>query len=411
MKSPSTTLSGNGLVTAPVRPADQRVTTLLDVRLAAAKQSRRFEIGFPGATDIVYPELADWMTTQLLNNLGDPGVPGYGRDHTKDLEIEVVEMVAQLLRAPATWWGYVTSGSSEATEHALDDAARRYPDVVVYTSTAAHPSVSKAARRLRLPLVLVHTRPDDSIDVNDLAGELSQRRDRAAIIVATAGTTMTEAVDDVAAITAVCERLSITRRRIHVDAALSGIPLALLPVEQRPAFDFTSGATSMGVSGHKFLSTLVPCAVLIYAAPPHALTAAERNPYAGTADSTISGSRSGHTTLLLWSSLTRYGADGHRARAESARQVAQYAVAKLHSIGWQAWRNPHAFTVVLPTPPAVVRAKWVLATDGEWSHIVTMPGITTSQIDEFVADLAATMPTRPLPFVTECRLPALARTA
>jgi histidine decarboxylase len=37
-----------------------------------------------------------------------------------------------------------------------------------------------------------------------------------------------------------------------------------------------------------------------------------------------------------------------------------------------------------------------LATDGDTSHVICMPGITRGQIDAFVADIAATAPPRPI---------------
>src|SRR5262249_15992038 len=154
----------------------------------------------PGATDIAYPELADWLTGQLLNNIGDPYDPGHGRNHTKDLEQEVVQTVASWLRAPDGHWGYVTGGASEGTDPPVDEARQHLPDAIVYASAAAHYSVVKSARRLGLPLVQTRVHPDGRMDTDDLARELWRRRDRPAVIVATAGTTMTEAIDDVAAI-------------------------------------------------------------------------------------------------------------------------------------------------------------------------------------------------------------------
>jgi histidine decarboxylase len=59
----------------------------------------------------------------------------------------------------------------------------------------------------------------------------------------------------------------------------------------------------------------------------------------------------------------------------------------LTEIGWPAHRHPHAFTVVLRTPPETVTKKWVLAGDSQWSHIITMPGVVADQIDAFVQDL------------------------
>jgi histidine decarboxylase len=112
--------------------------------------------------------------------------------------------------------------------------------------------------------------------------------------------------------------------------------------------------------------------------------------YIASVDTTITGSRSGHTPLLLWYALARYGVDGLRARAEAARRLAAYTQARLTEIGWEAWRNPHAFTVVLKTPPPAVTSRWVLANGSDgWSHVICMPGVTAAQIDRFVGDVAS----------------------
>jgi histidine decarboxylase len=367
--------------------------------LIDARAARRFDIGFPGATDLTFPALGEILTGQLLNNVGDPWDAGHGRNHTKTVEQQVVATVADLLRAPPHRWGYVTTGATEGTLHALDEAWQRFPDLVVYTSTSAHYSVIKGARLLKLPVVMVRADTTGRMDVADLRGEMARRRDRAAMIVATAGTTMTEATDDVAAITDACDELAVTRRRIHVDAALSGIPLALLPEGTRPAFDFTAGATSMVISGHKFLSTLMPCGVLVYAEPPVAITG--RVAYTGSADTTITGSRSGHTPLLLWWALCTLGPQGLRRRAQASRKLAAYTHRKLQKMGWPTGLNPHAFTVTLDQPPERVLAKWVLASDGQTAHVVCMPGVTREQIDHFLSDLAAA---RPIPAQRRRRL-------
>jgi len=363
---------------------------------ARLNRQRRYDIGFPGARDLVFPELADLLTGELLNNIGDPYEAGHGRAHTKALEQQVIDIVADWLGAPLARWGYVTTGTSEGTLHALDEAWQAFHgDVIVYTSTAGHYSIAKAARLLKLPLVMLGTDEAGRMDTADLEEALRRRREHPAMIVATAGTTMTEAVDDVTAIVKVCDRLAITRRRIHVDAALSGIPLALLPKDEQPAFGFAAGASSMVISGHKFLSTLTPCGVLVYAQRPY-LPAGRRIGYTGTTDATITGSRSGHTPLLLWHSLTTLGVEGHRRRAGAARNLAVYTYERLEALGWQVRLNPHAFTVVLRSPPKTISDKWVLADDGTWAHIITMPGIDQDQIDEFVQDMAAAIGRNPI---------------
>jgi histidine decarboxylase len=87
--------------------------------------------------------------------------------------------------------------------------------------------------------------------------------------------------------------------------------------------------------------------------------------------------------------LQKYGVNGLRKRAQDALDVASYAQRRLNDIGVDAWRNPNALTVVFPKPPESIRTKWQLATQGDISHLIAVPGVTKAQIDDFVADLAA----------------------
>jgi histidine decarboxylase len=305
------------------------------------------------------------------------------------MERQVVTFLADLLRAPEhDRWGYITAGASEGTLYALWLARSRYPNGVVYHSEAVHHCISRAVDLLALPSVGVRADTTGELDYHDLAVEVGGRRDRPAIVVANIGTAMTEAVDDVRHITTVLDELAIARRWIHADAALSGIPLSLLDPDARPGFDFADGADSLIVSGHKFLGAPMPCGVVLVrdSLRPYAARAAT---YTGVPDVTLTNSRSGLAALVLWYAVRRWGIEGLRARAEASRQVAAFAVGRLVGIGWEAWRNDRAFTVVLKTPPAPVTNKWVLASQAGWSHIVCMPGVTREQIDAFVTDLNA----------------------
>jgi histidine decarboxylase len=68
--------------------------------------------------------------------------------------------------------------------------------------------------------------------------------------------------------------------------------------------------------------------------------------------------------------------------------LAEHAHIGLLRLGWEAFRHPHAFTVVLRTPPPAVLARWVLVSVNGFSHLITMPGVTRDQVDEFLTDLA-----------------------
>ncbi|SRR6266498_763723 len=371
----------------------------LDALAARLEAARPCNIGFPGATDFDYSALAPLFIHHLLNNVGDPYVDGVAANHTKAMERVVVNFIADLLRAPADdRWGYVTTGASEGTLYALHLARSLHPGAVVYHSDAAHASVAKAVELLAMPSIVVRTNTTGEMDYDDLADQLARRRDRAAVVVATIGTTMTEAVDDVRRITALLDELAMRRRFVHADAALSGIPLALLDPGGRPGFDFADGADSLIVSGHKFIGSPIPCGVVVVKAS-HRTRLASSLAYTGSPDVTITGSRSGHAPLVLWYALRRLGVEGLRARADDSRALAEYTVQSLVDSGWPAWRRPHAFTVVLDTPPPAVTTTWVLASHGGVSHIVCMPGVTRKQIDAFVADLTAAI--QPTPAATD----------
>jgi histidine decarboxylase len=221
----------------------------------------------------------------------------------------------------------------------------------------------------------------------DLRAAIARYADKPAIVVATAGTTMTEAVDDVGLITDLLDDLGVVERYVHVDAALSGIPLALLDDGEKPSFDFTAGADSVGFSLHKFLATRMPGGIVITRDRPP-FGSRGRVPYTGAADTTVTCSRNGHIALMAWYAVRLLGVDGLRQRAAEARAAAAYLVETLAALSWPAWKHPHAMTVVLETPPRRVAAMWQLATlhDG-WSHFICLPGRGRAQIDEFIADM------------------------
>jgi histidine decarboxylase len=366
---------------------------VLEALAARLDQARHTNIGFPGSTDFDFGPLAPFFTRHLLNNVGDPYIDGRAGNHTKAMEREVVAFVADLLRAPGDdRWGYVTGGASEGNLYALYLARELHPGGIVYHCQTGHHSLDKAVDMLAMPSITVRANDTGQIDYDDLAAQISRHRDRPVIVVANAGTTMTEAVDDVRRINQILDTLAIRNRFVHTDAALSGIPLALLDPGQRPGFDFADGADSVIISGHKFIGSPLPCGVLVVKAS-HRARIAGTAAYTASPDTTISGSRSGHAPLLLWYALHRLGVDGLRARAEQSRELAAYTHRRLVEIGWDAHRNEHAFTVVFDTPPAGVTERWVLASSGGRSHIVCMPGVTREQIDEFVADLRAAITT------------------
>lgn len=363
---------------------------------------RARSIGYPGATDIDFSDLGV-LHTKLINNVGDPETGGRWRGHTKDIEREVIAAFATLFGGhPDSTTGYVSTGSSEGVLHGMWLGRERLRGARVYHSAAAHYCVAKAAHLLDMEASVVAVDNGGQMVYDGstgLAGALHPHRDRPALVVATAGTTMTEAVDDVASVHEVLDAAGVPDRHVVVDAALSGPALALdggptaRLLAEHGHRDHDRGrvdADAVCFSGHKSLAIPHPCGVVL-TRREHVEQVAREVDYLSGVDTTISGSRSGQAPVELWHVLATLGPDRLRARAHAARRVAEDTVTRLTEVGWRAWRHPHAWTVVLDEPPAGLADRWQLATSTGRSHIVCVPGVTPELIRKFVAELTATI--------------------
>ena len=352
------------------------------------KQAATFA-GYPVAGNFDYRELFPFMHLPL-NNVGDPFNQCIYHLHTREFECEVVEWFARLMHAPEDgWWGYVTNGGTEGNLYGLYLARELYPAGMVYFSQDTHYSVSKNLRLLRMPHIMLRSQRTGEMDYDDLRETLRIHRDVPPIIFANIGTTMTEGIDDIDRIQSILAELAIPEFYIHADAALCGMTLPF--IDGAPAFDFASGVHSLSISGHKLIGAPIPCGVAL-ALKGHVDRIARSIEYVGTLDTTITGSRNAITPLMLWHAIRSRGIEGFRQTVNDCLDCAQYAVDELNEIGLDAWRNPHAITVVLPKPAPSVLEKWQLAVQGEIAHLMVMPHISREKIDQFIADLGTHRP-------------------
>jgi histidine decarboxylase len=352
--------------------------------MAKAADRTKYFIGYPIAQDFDYSELYPLFSLPL-NNVGDPQVESTYDLNSRSIEREVVDFFAGLFHAPVNnSWGYVTNGGSEGNLYSLYVARELYPNAVVYYSEATHYSVQKNIHLLNMPSIVIRSRHNGEMDYEDLDQVIQLHRHKPAIIVANIGTTMMEAKDSVPAIKAILRKSAIKNHYIHCDAALAGTYLALL--EQANDFDFSHGADSIAISGHKFIGSPIPCGVVIVK-KNYRDRIGKTIPYIGTVDTTITGSRNGHSPVFLWYAIKKMGREGLRQRALDSLELAEYTVQELKSIGIDAWKNENAITVVFPAPSAALCTKWQLATEGKWTHMICMPGISKEKVDEFLNDM------------------------
>ncbi|RSM59568.1 histidine decarboxylase [Actinoplanes sp. ATCC 53533] len=368
------------------------VDTVLDGLLTRRQAANDRNIFFPMAVDIDWSRFKNFWG-QLWNNIGSKDSNPPGGIDTKPAERALLAWAADLFGLPTNdWWGNLTTGGHDGNRAGLLTGRNCFPTTnpaVAYYSTSAHYSIPKLLHELAIPAVAVRADEYGEMDYADLARVL--RPGSPAIIVATAGTTLTEAVDNPATITAVLDAAGITDRYLHVDAALSGVPLAL------DGSLWTDGVDSFAVSVHKFFG--VPHTGGLIVGRGKARRRQQHIAYIASIDDSTNGSIDGLPALMTWYAVATYGNDGHRARARNARDIAAYATDQLTAIGWPAWRHPHAFTVVFPAPPAPIRDTWPVAcntdtTDDDEYHLICMPGVTHQQVDVFVQAVATALATR-----------------
>lgn len=367
--------------TSPLSATDR--TRLDDLFRMLKDESSRF-LGYPCNRNFDYAELARFLAFPI-NNVGDPYVPSNYHLETHAFEREVLAVFEGLTQAPAgETWGYITNGGTEGNHYGLFLARELYPDGIVYYSQDAHYSIGKVLRCLGLPSIMIRSRPDGSIDLDDLRETLRIHRDVPPIVCATIGTTMKGAVDDIAGIRSLFAEFALGRSYLHADAALSGMILPF--VDSPPAWNFSHGIDSIAISGHKMIGSPIPCGVVL-AKKINVERIARSVEYIGTLDTTLSGSRNGLTVLFLWYAFHTVGVEGFRAIIPACLEMAAYAIERLFPLGVAPWRHPYSNTVVFRRPSAEVTSRWQLACQGSHSHLITMPHVTREQIDELARDM------------------------
>ncbi len=175
------------------------------------------------------------------------------------LETNVVRWFARLAGLPDGAGGFLTSGGSLANFSAIVAARRdRLPEEflsgVLYVSDQTHHCVAKAAGLAGFPARRVREIPSDDsfrIRLDRLEEAVAEDREKGLspfLVVGSAGTTNTGAVDDLEALAALCTR---ERLWFHVDAAYGGF--FLLTERGRRTMAGIERADSIVLDPHKGL--------------------------------------------------------------------------------------------------------------------------------------------------------------
>jgi aromatic-L-amino-acid decarboxylase len=305
----------------------------------------------PGITHWNHPRFFAWFANTgsepgilaelLIATLNVNGMTWLSSPAATELEVTVLDWLAQLLGLPRDWHGHIEDTASTATVAALAAARTRRPGGVVYASEQANFSVEKAARLVGLELRKVPV--DDEFRMRaDISLE------DATAVVATVGTTGTTSVDPVREL---ARRCADADAWLHVDAAYAG-SAAVCP-ELRWCLDGCDLADSVVVNPHKWLFTPMDCSTLwtrrpeafheAFALVPDYLAATE-----AAIDLKDFGPALGRRfrALKLWAVLRCFGAEGLRSLIREHVRLAQLFASLVESEpGWEV-SAPHPFSTV-----------------------------------------------------------------
>ncbi|MCW5316133.1 histidine decarboxylase [Nostoc sp. KVJ3] len=360
-----------------------KVATELADFLLQIEQRSQYHAGYPYNLSCDYSAIAKFFN-HLLNNAGDPYIePDFGL-HSRKFEQEVLSFFAHLYKIPESqFWGYVTAGGTEGNLYGMFLAREIYPNGILYSSQDSHYSIPKAAKLFRIQHNVVNSQINGEMDYDHFEQLISENCSYPAIINLNIGTTVKGAIDNLDKVLEILERHQIKDYYIHCDAALSGLILPFL--DGAPQVNFQKPIDSVAISA-KFIGSPLPCGVVLTKKKWVEKVETEIE-YIGSKDTTILGSRNGHTPLILWYALQTRGYAGLAKEANTCINNAQYLFQQLQIREYPCMLNNFSNTVVFQKPSQRLIKKWQLAFFENWAHIIVMQNISRDKIDTFINEL------------------------
>jgi aromatic-L-amino-acid decarboxylase len=233
--------------------------------------------------------LADLLAAAVNPNVGAAVLSPMA----SEIEAQTVRWIADLIGYPRTCGGLLVSGGNMANFIGLlaarqvkatwnlktDGQANGQQQLTIYVSKETHTWIDKAVELFGLGANAVRwidTDADQQMDVTTLERQIIA--DRAAgrlpfLVVGTAGTTATGAVDPLATMAAICRKYDLW---FHVDGAY-GTPAAALP-DASPQLLGLREADSIALDPHKWLYSPLEAGCVLVRNPNHLLAAFSHHP-------------------------------------------------------------------------------------------------------------------------------------
>lgn len=230
------------------------------------------------------------------------------------MENELVGRACDLLHAPSTAVGTVTSGGTESLLLAVQAARDAQPSVAepeMVLPVTAHAAFHKAAHYFGVRPLFVDVGPDFRAVPSAIEAALSAST---VLVVASAPSYAHGVIDPVTEIAAVAAARGI---RCHVDACIGGwiLPYAARLGRTVPAWDFAvDGVTSISVDLHKYAYAPKGTSILLHRTPElrrPQFFASARWPGYTMLNTTMQSTKSGAPLAGAWAVVNTVGDDGY----------------------------------------------------------------------------------------------------
>ena len=243
------------------------------------------------------------------------------------IELQSIHWIADLIGYPTDCGGLLCSGGNMANLLGFWAAAAAAGDgkLCAYAAESTHTWIEKAASLSRLEVRKIPVDPDERMDLSALRAAIEEdvaRGKKPFLVVATAGTVSTGAIDDLAAVRKLCDEFGVW---MHVDGAYGAFAACLPELEELRGIAL---ADSIALDPHKWLYAPLEAGCVLVRDRARLLDAfSHRPPYYAfhREDSAewcnfyelgVQNSR-GFRALKVWTALQQAGRSGY---VESIRQ-------------------------------------------------------------------------------------------
>ncbi|MHA1795956.1 MAG: tyrosine decarboxylase MfnA, partial [Promethearchaeota archaeon] len=351
-----------------------------------------------------HPFAAELYSKYLEKNLGDRGLnPG-----TAKIESQLIQMMANLLGNTSNQpiEGNMTSGGTESNLIAMYLAKSihseiKQPNIVL--SEAAHYSFKKIARLMNIELRYAPL-DDNYRPKMDIYATLID--ENTISLVGIAGTSSLGLVDPIDNISSLAKK---HRKFLHIDGAFGGFVLPFLEKLGHiyPTYDFRSPyISSFSVDPHKMGMNVNPSGIILVRNQKTEIENGFQIPYlagGGFKSFNILGTRPGAPAIAFWGLIHLLGMDGFLKIMQQSWDLTKYLEDQIQKIPHlQIAQSPQInvlgiqFTNKYDNPRNIFKLNQILREHGwylgyfeQWSllRFVSMPHVTQSHIDAFLADL------------------------